>query len=68
MYTQNTDEAALRRDLAAAYPLAARRCWADTVWTHSSVALPHAQWVGDGRTPEGQDELSALLRQLQAPV
>jgi ribulose-5-phosphate 4-epimerase/fuculose-1-phosphate aldolase len=34
-------ERALREDLAAAYRLAARRGWDDTVWTHLSVALPH---------------------------
>lgn len=34
-------ERALRQDLAAAYRLAARRGWDDTVWTHLSVALPH---------------------------
>ena len=56
MHTDTVTEATLRRDLAAAYPWAARRYWADTVWTHMSVALPHAQWVGDGRTPECQGE------------
>ncbi len=34
------DEAATRRDLAAAYRLAARRGWDDIVWTHLSAALP----------------------------
>ncbi|MCL4687178.1 MAG: class II aldolase/adducin family protein [Burkholderiales bacterium] len=33
-------ETELRRDLAAAYRLAARRGWDDTVWTHISAALP----------------------------
>lgn len=33
-------EIALRRDLAAAYRLAARRGWDDIVWTHLSAALP----------------------------
>jgi ribulose-5-phosphate 4-epimerase/fuculose-1-phosphate aldolase len=33
-------ELELRRDLAAAYRLAARRGWDDIVWTHLSVALP----------------------------
>ena len=33
-------EAATRRDLAAAYRLAARRGWDDIVWTHISAALP----------------------------
>lgn len=33
-------ESALRRDLAAAYRLAARRGWDDIVWTHVSAALP----------------------------
>jgi ribulose-5-phosphate 4-epimerase/fuculose-1-phosphate aldolase len=32
------------------------------------AALTHAQWVGDGRTPEGQDEWPALLRELQSPA
>ena len=59
MYTQTTDEATLCRDLAVAYPWAARRCWAGMLWTHMPVALPHAQWVGNGRTPEGQDEWPA---------
>jgi hypothetical protein len=30
--------------------------------------LAQAQWVGDGRTPEDQNECLALLRELQAPV
>ncbi|MES2959037.1 MAG: class II aldolase/adducin family protein [Pseudomonadota bacterium] len=34
------DEALVRRDLAAAYRLAARRGWDDIVWTHISAALP----------------------------
>jgi ribulose-5-phosphate 4-epimerase/fuculose-1-phosphate aldolase len=33
-------EAAVRRDLAAAYRLAARRGWDDTVWTHISASVP----------------------------
>lgn len=33
-------ERTLRRDLAAAYRLAARRGWDDIVWTHLSAALP----------------------------
>jgi ribulose-5-phosphate 4-epimerase/fuculose-1-phosphate aldolase len=33
-------ERTLRRDLAAAYRLAARRGWDDIVWTHISAALP----------------------------
>jgi ribulose-5-phosphate 4-epimerase/fuculose-1-phosphate aldolase len=33
-------EHTLRRDLAAAYRLAARRGWDDIVWTHISAALP----------------------------
>ena len=33
-------EVQLRRDLAAAYRLAARRGWDDIVWTHLSAALP----------------------------
>ncbi len=41
-----TDEATLRRDLAAAYRLAARRGWDDIVWTHISASLP-------GRSGEG---------------
>ncbi len=39
--TTDLRERALREDLAAAYRLAARRGWDDTVWTHLSVALPH---------------------------
>jgi ribulose-5-phosphate 4-epimerase/fuculose-1-phosphate aldolase len=34
------DEATVRRDLAAAYRLAARRGWDDIVWTHLSAAVP----------------------------
>jgi ribulose-5-phosphate 4-epimerase/fuculose-1-phosphate aldolase len=34
------NEAAVRRDLAAAYRLAARRGWDDIVWTHISAAVP----------------------------
>jgi len=34
------DEASLRRDLAAAYRLAARRGWDDIVWTHISASVP----------------------------
>lgn len=33
-------EAATRRDLAAAYRLAARRGWDDIVWTHISASVP----------------------------
>lgn len=33
-------EADVRRDLAAAYRLAARRGWDDTVWTHISASVP----------------------------
>jgi ribulose-5-phosphate 4-epimerase/fuculose-1-phosphate aldolase len=33
-------EASVRRDLAAAYRLAARRGWDDIVWTHISAAVP----------------------------
>ncbi len=33
-------EALLRRDLAAAYRLCARRGWDDIVWTHLSAAIP----------------------------
>jgi ribulose-5-phosphate 4-epimerase/fuculose-1-phosphate aldolase len=66
MPTNTVTENSLRRDLAAAYQLAARRGWDDTVWTHITAALAHAKWVGDGRTPEGQDEWPALLRELQA--
>ena len=33
-------ESDIRRDLAAAYRLAARRGWDDTVWTHISASLP----------------------------
>jgi ribulose-5-phosphate 4-epimerase/fuculose-1-phosphate aldolase len=34
------DEAGTRRDLAAAYRLAARRGWDDIVWTHISASVP----------------------------
>ncbi len=33
-------ESAVRRDLAAAYRLAARRGWDDIVWTHISASVP----------------------------
>jgi ribulose-5-phosphate 4-epimerase/fuculose-1-phosphate aldolase len=36
----NERETTIRRDLAAAYRLAARRGWDDIVWTHLSAALP----------------------------
>jgi ribulose-5-phosphate 4-epimerase/fuculose-1-phosphate aldolase len=36
------DEATVRRDLAAAYRLAARRGWDDIVWTHISASVPGA--------------------------
>ncbi|HRE13108.1 MAG TPA: class II aldolase/adducin family protein [Usitatibacteraceae bacterium] len=36
----NATEAQVRRDLAAAYRLAARRGWDDTVWTHISATVP----------------------------
>ena len=34
------NEATVRRDLAAAYRLAARRGWDDIVWTHISASVP----------------------------
>ncbi len=34
------NEASVRRDLAAAYRLAARRGWDDIVWTHISASVP----------------------------
>jgi ribulose-5-phosphate 4-epimerase/fuculose-1-phosphate aldolase len=34
------DETTVRRDLAAAYRLAARRGWDDIVWTHISASVP----------------------------
>jgi ribulose-5-phosphate 4-epimerase/fuculose-1-phosphate aldolase len=34
------EEAQVRRDLAAAYRLAARRGWDDIVWTHISASVP----------------------------
>jgi len=40
MSNRPADEASIRRDLAAAYRLAARRGWDDIVWTHISAALP----------------------------
>ena len=40
MPNPSPDEATARRDLAAAYRLAARRGWDDIVWTHISAALP----------------------------
>ena len=67
MHTCPVTENSLRRDLAAAYQLAARLGWDHTLWMHITAALAHAQWVGDGRTPEGQDEWPALLRKLQTP-
>lgn len=39
-HTAKADEATLRRDLAAAYRLAARFGWDDTLYTHFSVRLP----------------------------
>lgn len=43
MIETRTDEAILRRDLAASYRLAAMLGWEDTIYTHFSVRLP-----GDG--------------------
>ena len=40
MPNPSPDEGLVRRDLAAAYRLAARRGWDDIVWTHLSAALP----------------------------
>lgn len=37
-----TAESDIRRDLAAAYRLAAARGWDDTVWTHISASVPGA--------------------------
>ena len=37
---QASTEAEVRRDLAAAYRLAARRGWDDIVWTHLSASVP----------------------------
>lgn len=39
-HTPEADEATLRRDLAAAYRLAARFGWDDTLYTHFSARLP----------------------------
>ncbi len=35
-----TPDSQIRRDLAAAYRLAAARGWDDTVWTHISASVP----------------------------
>ncbi|WP_234266099.1 MULTISPECIES: class II aldolase/adducin family protein [Hydrogenophaga] len=43
------DEAALRRDLAAAYRLAARFGWDDTLYTHFSVRLPAGKGARRGK-------------------
>lgn len=40
MSSKAPDEATVRRDLAAAYRLAARRGWDDIVWTHISASVP----------------------------
>ena len=56
MPTNTLTENSLRRDLAAAYQLAARRGWDDTVWTHMSVALAQAQRLGDGHTPKAKTD------------
>ena len=61
MGTQTSDEACLRRHLAAKGGVV--QCASP-----DASALAHAQWVGDGRTPEGQDEWPALLRELPSPV
>ena len=42
MTVMQTDEATLRRDLAASYRLAAMLGWEDTIYTHFSVRLPGA--------------------------
>ncbi len=46
--TTTPDELILRRDLAAAYRLAALFGWDDTLYTHFSVRLPRA----DNAAPE----------------
>jgi ribulose-5-phosphate 4-epimerase/fuculose-1-phosphate aldolase len=38
-----SEETSLRRDLAAAYRLAARFVWDDTLYTHFSVRLPSSE-------------------------
>lgn len=40
MSEQTSEETTARRDLAAAYRLAARRGWDDIVWTHISASVP----------------------------
>ena len=54
MHTDPVTEVTLRCDLAAAYQLAARRGWDDTVWTHMSVALAQAQRLGDDHAPKAK--------------
>jgi len=61
MGTQTSDEDCLRRHLAAKGGVV--HCASP-----DASALAHAQWVGDGRTPEGQDEWPAFLRELPSPV
>ena len=56
MHTDPVTEVTLRRDLAAAYQLAARRGWDDTVWTHMSVALAQAQRLGDDHAPKAKTD------------
>ena len=56
MPTNTLTENSLRRDLAAAYQLAARRGWDDTVWTHMSVALAQAQRLGDDHAPKAKTD------------
>ena len=56
MHTDPVTEVTLRCDLAAAYPLAARRGWDDTVWTHMSVALAQAQRLGDDHAPKAKTD------------
>jgi hypothetical protein len=61
MGMQTSDEARLPRHLAANG--GSVHCARPEVAT-----LAHAQRVGDGRTPEGQDEWPAMLRELSSPV
>ena len=56
MGTQTPDEAHLRRHPAAKGGQV--HCASAEI-----AALAHAQWVGDGRTPDGQDKRPALLRE-----
>ena len=56
MHTDPVTENSLRRDLVAAYQLAARRGCDHTLWMHITATLAHAQRLGDDHTPKAKTD------------